>query len=386
MPSEFEIAVVSASPFPTLQGSQVLVRQFCESLSKKGHRVHLVTYGYGQFPYIPDFEIHRTHDFTSYRRFSSGPSFMKPILDLLLALRLYQVCRLYGVQIIAAHNYEAAVVGVLVGKMLRIPVVYHSHGLLSQELGTYFKAPLAKMLAEGVGCIFDRFVPRMVKRNVVFTEDERSALRKLGVASERIEVVPPGISIVGPRALETSEASSAPTAVYAGNLDQYQNLPLVLEAFEKVRQEIPDAVLKLVSAGDFLPLRKETIQRGIGNNVEFVEAASFREILAALSASHVGLTARTLKGGFPIKILNYLSAGLPVVAFESGAKGVRHLHNGYVAADGDVEAYARGVTMLLKDGELRARLGKNALAEAENYSWERIISEVETVYRQIASP
>jgi glycosyltransferase involved in cell wall biosynthesis len=386
LPSKLKIAVVAALPFPTLQGSQVLVRQFCETLSERGHQVHLVTYGYGRFPYLPDFEIHRIHDFSWYHRFSSGPSLMKPILDLLLALRLCRVCRLHGMQVIAAHNYEAAVVGVLVGKMLRIPVVYHSHGLLSQELCTYFKAPFARMLAEGVGSIFDRFVPSMVKRNVVFTEDEKSALKKLGVASERIEVVPPGISVDGPGALKSSEASSAPTAVYAGNLARYQNLRLVLEAFERVCQRIPDAKLKLVSAGDFLPLRKETIQRGIGNNVEFVEACSFREIFAVLSVSHAGLTARTLKGGFPIKILNYLSAGLPVVAFESGAKGVKHLHNGYVAPDGDVEDFAQGITMLLEDGELRARLRENALAEAENYSWEGIISEVETIYRQIASP
>jgi glycosyltransferase involved in cell wall biosynthesis len=386
LPSKLKIAVVAALPFPTLQGSQVVVRQFSETLSERGHQVHLVTYGYGQFPYHPTFDIHRIRDLASYRKLSSGPSFMKTVLDSLLAFKLREVCARHGIQIISAHNYEAAVVGVLVGKMLRIPVVYHSHGLLSQELCTYFRAPFSRMLAQSVGSIFDRFVPRMVKRNVVFTQEEKSALQKLGVASEGIEVVPPGISISAPRALETSEASPTPTAVYAGNLDRYQNLPLILEAFERVCEEVPEAVLRLVSAGDFAPLREETIQRGIENNVEFVNATSFREILALLSASHVGLTARTLKGGFPIKILNYLSAGLPVVAFESGSKGVRHLHNGYLAPDGDVETYARGITMLLKDGELRARLGKNALAEAEDYSWERVISEVETVYRQIASP
>jgi len=381
--AKLKIAVVAAFPFPTLQGSQVLVRQFCESLCKRGHEVHLVTYGYGQFPYSPEFRIHRVRDFPWYRRFSSGPSFVKLSLDFLLLFKLRRVCKLHRVQLISAHNYEAAVIAAMVGKALRIPVIYHSHGLLSEELPTYFGGGLLRGLARRFGLLFDRYAPRVVAGNLVFTEKEKTILQGFGIPSERIKVVPPGMFL---QDFDIPEVSARPTGlrvVYAGNLDPYQNLPLVLQVFKKVIAELPEAKLLVISAGDFTELKRSAEGLAIGSKVQFVGASSFEQTLATLMTGDVAVSARGLRGGFPIKELNYMAVGLPVVTFESGAAGVKHLYNGYVARDGDLEDYTRGITVLLQDRELRARLSKNALMEAQNHSWTKIITEVESIYRQI---
>ncbi|MFQ5869615.1 MAG: glycosyltransferase family 4 protein [Candidatus Zixiibacteriota bacterium] len=383
MLAKVKIAVVAAVPFPTLQGSQVVVRGFCESLSEKGHEVHLITYGYGQSAYSPRFQIHRIRDFPSYRRFSSGPTLTKLLFDLLLLLKLWRVCRLHGVQLISAHNYEAAVVGAIVGKVSRLPVVYHSHGLLSEELPTYFRSNLLRTFAERFGLFFDRYVPRAATCSLVLTEDEETILQKFGIPPEKIKVIPPGIFLEDFEIPEVPERSPDPRVIYAGNLDSYQNLPLVLEAFKKVIAELPEAKLLIISAGDFTELKKLAEKLAISAKVEFIRATSFERTLATLVAGDIALSARSLRGGFPIKVLNYMAVGLPVVTFKSSATAVKHLHNGYVARDGDLEDYARGMIMLLNDKELRAKLSKNALAEVQNYSWTRIITEVESIYRQI---
>jgi len=381
--AKLKIAVVAAVPFPTLQGSQVVVRGFCESLSEKGHEVHLVTYGYGQFPYSPEFRIHRVRDFPWYRSFCSGPTLMKLLFDLLLLFRLWRVCRLHGVQLISAHNYEAAALSAIVGKVSRLPVVYHSHGLLSEELPAYFTNSLLRGLARRFGLLFDRYAPRVVTCSLVLAEEEKAILQRFGIPSERIKVIPPGIFLEDFEIPEVPERSPDPRVIYAGNLDSYQNLPLVLEAFKKVIAELPEAKLLIISAGDFTVLKKLAEGLAIGDKVEFVNADSFEQILAALMKGDVAVSARTLQGGFPIKVLNYIAVGLPVVAFKSSAMAVKHLHNGYVARDGDLEDYARGMIMLLNDRELRAKLSKNALAEVQDFSWTRIITEVESIYRGI---
>jgi len=381
--AKLKIAVVAAFPFPTLQGSQVLVRQFCESLSEKGHEVHLVTYGYGQFPYSPEFRIHRVRDFPWFRSFRSGPTLMKLLFDLLLLFRLYKVCRLHGVQLISAHNYEAAALSAIVGKVSRLPVVYHSHGLLSEELPTYFTNSLLRGLARRFGLLFDRYAPRVVTCSLVLAEEERAILQRFGIPSERVKVVPPGIFLEDFEIPEVPERSPDPRVIYAGNLDSYQNLPLVLEAFKKVIAELPEAKLLIISAGDFTELKKLAEKLAIDAKVEFVNASSFEQTLATLVAGDIALSARSLRGGFPIKVLNYIAVGLPVVTFKPSATAVKHLHNGYVARDGDLEDYARGMIMLLNDRELRAKLSKNALIEVQNYSWTKITTEVESIYLQI---
>ena len=49
------LAIVAACPYPTWQGSQVLIRQMSDSLSQRGHKVHLITYGYGEYDLEPDY-------------------------------------------------------------------------------------------------------------------------------------------------------------------------------------------------------------------------------------------------------------------------------------------------------------------------------------------
>jgi glycosyltransferase involved in cell wall biosynthesis len=381
--AKLKIAVVAAVPFPTLQGSQVVVRQFCESLSKRDHEVHLVIYGYGQFPYSPEFRIHRIRDFPWYRSFRSGPTLMKLLFDLLLLFRLWRVCRLHEVQLISAHNYEAAALSAIVGKVSGIPVVYHSHGLLSEELPTYFTNSLLRGFARRFGLFFDRYAPRVVACNLVLAEEEKAILQRFGIPSERIKVIPPGIFLEDFNIPEVPERSPDPRIIYAGNLDSYQNLPLVLKTFKKVIAKLPEAKLLIISAGDFAVLKKLAEGLAIGDKIEFVNASSFEQTLATLVTGDIALSARSLRGGFPIKVLNYIAVGLPVVAFKSSAMAVKHLHNGYVARDRDLEDYARGMIMLLNDRELRAKLSKNALAEVQDFSWTRIITEVESIYRGI---
>ncbi len=72
----------------------------------------------------------------------------------------------------------------------------------------------------------------------------------------------------------------------------------------------------------------------------------------------------------PNTVLEAMGVGLPCVAFDVG--GVRdivhHMETGYLARAGETQELARGLSLLARDGELRARLGNagRRLVESEH--------------------
>jgi glycosyltransferase involved in cell wall biosynthesis len=59
---------------------------------------------------------------------------------------------------------------------------------------------------------------------------------------------------------------------------------------------------------------------------------------------------------------------------------VRNGETGYLVPDRDPRALADCLSKLLRDPELRARLGKRGIAVAREYAWPRIADQIESLY------
>jgi len=153
------IAMVAACPFPSPQGSQIFVGQMCERLAARGHEVHLLTYGQGCQVSGRGYRHHRIRRLPGDDAIRSGPTMIKPVLDLLLVAALDRLVTEQHIELLHCHNYEAAVVGLAVRTRRRVPVVYHSHNLMGDELATYFHRPLTRVLAGAAGRFLDASVP-----------------------------------------------------------------------------------------------------------------------------------------------------------------------------------------------------------------------------------
>ena len=145
------IALVLAGPYPDLRGSQVLVQQLADGIRGRGHAVHLVTYGAvgGARP---------------------GPHAARIARDVALVARLWRTVRREAIDLIHAHNYEAAIASLMVGRATNRPVVYHGHNALAEELPLYFRARLARRLAHRLGRLLDAHVPRRADFCIAVTE------------------------------------------------------------------------------------------------------------------------------------------------------------------------------------------------------------------------
>ncbi|MBU1751007.1 MAG: glycosyltransferase family 4 protein [Chloroflexi bacterium] len=380
--SRFRVAMVSASPFPTLGGSQVFTRQLAEALAARGHTVHLVTYHLaGAAPPVA-LPVHRIPPVPGYTKLGAGPSWAKPFLDLLLAGRLLQVVRREHVQVIHAHNMEALACGLLVRPWTGVPVVYHGHNILEQELPAYFQHPLLRRLARGLGRMADANLPRRADAVLVLTAHAADVLRDRGVPAARLHLIPPGIDCPP---VPVPPGMPGARVVYAGNLDPYQDMELLLHAWPLVQAARPDATLTLISAS--FPRRWAQLAAASGPvpGLQFVLGRDFDQVWDAIGAADVVVCPRTSQDGFPIKLLNYMAAGRPIVVSAGSAHGLTHGETAYVVPNGDGPAFAAGIVALLNDPALARRLGAAAHQLAcARHAWDLIAGQVEIIYRTLA--
>jgi glycosyltransferase involved in cell wall biosynthesis len=384
------VALVAACPFAWPQGSQILIDELAHRLGLAGHEVHVVAYHLGNQPRpARAYHLHRVPALSSYRKTSSGPSLKKPIVDALLAVTLARVVKRHRVEVVHAHSFEAAIAGYLVRALHGVPVVYHGHTGLADELPTYFEGRVARHLARVLGRVVDRTVPRHADAAIAVSRDMVDLLQAGGVDPERIELVPPGLDY--PR-FEPCERQMlerrhglppGPKVVFAGNLCRYQNLPVLWRAFAAVRRARPD--VHLVVASHDPEVTSTSGYEGLPpGSVTPIRDGNFERMRELLAISDVAVSLSAMQFGFPIKLLNYMAAGKAIVAAAPSAKGLEHLETALLVPPHDAEAVAAGVVRLLDDGELRARLGARARDHFEReHLWPPLVDRLAAVYERV---
>jgi len=164
----------------------------------------------------------------------------------------------------------------------------------------------------------------------------------------------------------------------------------VLEVLRRVVEQIPDAKLVVVGKGfngeeDRLLAQAAAI--GLSGSIEYagwVEAAALPEYFAqAAVAIHPFDDTLINRTKCSVKLIDLLSAGVPVVADAVGqnAEYIRHNETGVLVSGGDVEAMVQAVIDLLRDRERADRMGAQAAHDmVARFSWDRLVLDVEQIY------
>ena len=156
-----------------------------------------------------------------------------------------------------------------------------------------------------------------------------------------------------------------PNLLFVGRLEDRKGLPHLLKAFRLIRKSGLEARLLVVGSGpQERESRRYVMTRGL-QNVEFlfVSPATGRE-------------------SFGIVLLEAMAAGAPIVCSDiHGYKGVvQRGRQAILVPPHDAKALAAGITELLVDPALRARLGASGQERAQQFSWERVTAKVDDYY------
>lgn len=365
----YRIAMVGACPFPVPQGSQVYLEATARGLMARGHAVHLVVYAYGAGEAAPGLTVHRCPAVPG-RRIAAGPSLTKPVADAALVATLRRVIRQERIDLVHAHNYEGLLVALAAGKR---PIVYHAHNAMDDELPHYFRGA-ARRLAR-IGRWLDATFPRRADRVIAPHGVLGSYLVNVGgCKQDQVAVVPPPAD---PADFDApAPPGGDPAVAYVGNLDAYQNLGLLYRAMERVWERRPHTPLRIGTASP-PPTGRHTPPA----SAQVVPVPGLDALRAMLREDLVVAVPRVSWSGYPVKLLNAMAAGRPVVACRGCAHPVIDGETGIVVTDNDADAFAQSLIALLDDNARRAQMGDAAHHHVRNHHAPGVIAaRIEALY------
>ncbi|MBK7972245.1 MAG: glycosyltransferase [Deltaproteobacteria bacterium] len=192
-------------------------------------------------------------------------------------------------------------------------------------------------------------------------EDELAAL---GVAPARVVVVPNGVALPPPVALDAAAAAARPlTVLFGGRLDAQKDLPTLLEAWREVATAFPDARLVLAGEG---PERAGLLARrdalGLATSVELPGfVADYAERLAGCAV----FVLPSRFEGMSNALLEAMAAARACLTSDLAENRHTLGDAGRCFAVGDARALASVLVELLGSAAERARLGVLGRRRAE---------------------
>lgn len=217
----------------------------------------------------------------------------------------------------------------------------------------------------------------------------------LGVSPARVHYLPNGVNPLPP-AMVTREEMRARLGLQDARVILWytrffeSDVARVGEILRCVFAQMFDAKLLLVGKGlfgeeqKFLDMASAQGWRERVIHAGWVEASQLRAFFAAADAAMYPFDDTLInRAKCPVKLIDLLAAGLPVVGEAVGQlrEYIRHNETGILVEPHDTENFSRRMIQLLQDEPLRARLGENAKQRMEReYSWEKLAEQVERAY------
>jgi L-malate glycosyltransferase len=162
--------------------------------------------------------------------------------------------------------------------------------------------------------------------------------------------------------------------------------PMFLRAAAGVRAAIPEAGFAIAGEGELTgSLRELAGQLGIEDDVFFLGRCD--RVADLLFASEIGVLSSKAEG-FANAILEYMAAGLPVVATDVGGarEAISESETGYTVASGADQKMAERIIKLLNDPKGAREMGERGRSfVAERFSCDRHLQNTLELYDELLS-
>lgn len=219
----------------------------------------------------------------------------------------------------------------------------------------------------------------------------RGELVQRGLAPERIHVIHCGgdPSRFGPERRDPHLLRSTPerrVVLFPGRPTLVKGSAVLAQALPQVLHGFPSAEFVFTGGGAEEFLRLVPLSHELRSHIRFLGYVPF-DALPRIYASADLVIAPTYYENFPIRILEALASGIPVVASSVGGipEIVRTGSTGTIVPPGDPARLAAAIVDLLRDDALRARLGQEGRRLIlERFSWSHAAARTLELYRRIA--
>ncbi len=333
-----------------------------------------------------DSQHDHTHLLSEVQQFLADPEFVGAALPLL---------REFGPDLVIARHTLFSTAGSALARSLACPLALEVNAPLVEERRRYWGLTLEREAEELESTAF-----ASADLLVAVSEGVRAYMVRHGAPRERIAVLPNGVNLArfhptvdGSMVRHRYGLEDKVVIGFSGSLKAWHGVGMLMRAFASVYNilsrgaETRTPGLQLFIVGDG-PQRELLVQLshelGVESAVTFSGAVPHSEIPTYLAAMDIGVAPYISSDGFyfsPLKVMEYLAMGLPIVApilgqIPSLIQGVGG-PCGLLYPPDDQHELASALLRLSRDAALRRQLGTRAAAQARvRASWQTIARQI----------
>jgi glycosyltransferase involved in cell wall biosynthesis len=381
------VLMVAPTPFFGDRGCHIRILEEIRALRPLGVDVLVATYPVGRD--VPGVRTVRGPALPWVRQLPVGFSPHRPYLDLLLLGTALRAARRFRPDVVHGHLHEGAVLGAALARGRRRPLVADLQGSLTGELtdhGTLPRSGPATRAARRLERAIVQRPARVLASSAAFARELREVW---GVPAARIVALPDGVDpevfrpgLAAEDLRRRFNLEGRRVVAFLGVLTASQGVDDLLAAWPAVIRAVPDAHLLLMGYPNEARYRSRVTEAGLGASVTVAGRIDYALAPRHLALATVAVSPKRSATEANGKLLNYMAAGLPTVAYDSPVAREILGDAGLLAPMGDVAALARALATLLDDpAECRRRgdaLRDRAVAE---FGWPHLARRLLDVYR-----
>jgi glycosyltransferase involved in cell wall biosynthesis len=387
----YKILMIAPTSFFSDYGCSVRILEETRALQRQGNELTVCTYRNGQDS--PGLDIRRTPPIPFREQYEVGSSPHKIAFDLFLFWTVLFSALRRRPDVIHAHMHEGALIGQIVGRLLRIPMVFDFQGSLTGEMLDHkflhqesrFYLPLRWLETK-----LDRLSP------VILTSSHNARqllITEFGCRPERVQPVPDCVDTnafyppaQGEQATlaERKAALGIPAdrelVVYLGLLADYQGTDVLLQAIAQVLRQREDVHFLIMGFPAVEHYRLMAQRLGVADHTTFTGKIPYQQARDYLALGNVAVAPKLSTTEGSGKILNYMAMGLPTVTFDTPVSREYLGDLGIYATVGVSESLAQALLDALQaDADPQQGTSLRRLA-AETYSWDRAAESIMHAY------
>jgi len=229
-----------------------------------------------------------------------------------------------------------------------------------------------------------RAATRVVSTSKVMARQVASLIGK----AAPVAVVPFGVDTHIFKPSNSRSDASVITIGTVKTLETHYGIDLLIEAFIGLSaiEEMPPVRLRIVGGGGELQRLTAMVERaGLTDRVDFVGAVPHDQVPSELHKLDV-YVALSREESFGVAVVEAQACGLAVVVSDVGGlpEVVEEAMTGFIVPSGDVKAATEALEILVRDHELRVRMGTGARQFVEmNYEWESCVDRMLAVLNEV---
>ena len=283
---------------------------------------------------------------------------------------------------IHAHDLPMAPLGLLFGKIFRIPVISDMHENYPAALKAFQKKGIVNFVFKNYKAakILEKYCIKRVDRIITVIDENSQRLINMGVRPEKIYLVSNtvdtqtfAVKSVDQNIVKKYEGKII--LLYTGFISPERGLEVVVKGMKYLKDKLPEVKLLLVGNGIFLPSLKQIARKEqVAEFVDFINWPGHENLGSYLNISKIGICPQPnndhWNNSIPHKLFEYMSRSIPVLATDAIPlkRIILETKAGLIYKTDNPESFAEKVIEMMGSEIDFGNSGINAVKE--KYSWE----------------